>query len=406
MSSLAHQSFNNGYVFWLDEDEDADLTRLRHDLAEDCRRPLTAAADFELRLLLFAMYESLDDLPGAELMCDVPPENWSSDVKPLIQRTLLDGRVEARIRRNIQTFGPIENTTSRAVRSQYEENPYPRWLSIRRNETTQYRRKLRRRFAGGPEIELPGGDGALDVLVAGCGTGQHPIQLALNYSDLRIVAIDLSAASLAYAIRKAREAGARNIEFLQADILNLGALERRFPVIECIGVLHHMERPADGWAVLTGLLPPGGLLKIGLYSELARQDIVAARDDIQRLGLAPTAGNIREYRRNYLLSPQADGCAALTRIEEFHDLSGCRDLLFHAKEHRYTLSSIAETIRAQSLEFLGFELSDPEIGERYAGLYPGDVEMTNLENWAEFEERYPDTFLNMYNFWCRKPAGV
>jgi hypothetical protein len=107
-----------------------------------------------------------------------------------------------------------------------------------------------------------------------------------------------------------------------------------------------------------------------------------------------------------LLSPQADDCAALTNIEEFHDLSGCRDLLFHAKEHRYTLSSIAETIRAQSLEFLGFELSDPEIGERYAGLYPGDVEMTNLENWAEFEERYPDTFLNMYNFWCRKPAGV
>lgn len=406
MSSLARQSFNNGYVFWLDEDENADLTRLRRELATDCRGPLSADADIELRLLLFAMYEPVSDLPNAESLCDVPLENWSSAVQPLIRRTLLDGQEEGRLRRDIRTLGPIDDATSRAVRSQYEENPYPRWLSIRRNVPTQYRQELRHRFAGGPEIELPNADGALPVLVAGCGTGQHPIQLALNYSDLRIVAIDLSAASLAYAVRKARQTGARNIEFVQADILNLGALGRQFPIIECIGVLHHMERPASGWAVLTGLLRPGGLLKIGLYSEIARRDIIAARDDIQRLGLAPTAANIRNYRRSLLLSPEADGCAALARIDEFHDLSGCRDLLFHIKERRYTLSSVAEAIQTQSLDFLGFELADPEIGERYVGLYPGDPDMMNLEHWAEFEERYPDTFIGMYNFWCRKPADV
>lgn len=406
MSALARQSFNNGYVFWLDEVEDADLSRLRRELAADCRGPLSVKADIELPLLLFAMYAPITDLPVAESLSDVPLEIWSSAMQPLIQRTLLDGLEEARIKRDIRTLGPIDDATSRAVRSQYEENPYPRWLSIRRNAPTQYRQELRRRFAGGPKIELPGVDGTLDILVAGCGTGQHPIQLALNYSDLRIVAIDLSSASLAYAMRKAREIGAGNIEFLQADILNLGALGRQFPIIECIGVLHHMERPASGWEVLTGLLIPGGLLKVGLYSEIARRDIVAARDEIRRLGLAPTAGNIRNYRRNLLLSPRADGAAALARIEEFHDLSGCRDLLFHTKEHRYTLSSIAEAIRARSLDFLGFELADPEIGEQYAGLYPGDPDMTNLEHWAEFEERYPDTFIGMYNFWCRKPADV
>ena len=31
--------------------------------------------------------------------------------------------------------------------------------------------------------------------------------------------------------------------------------------------------------------------------------------------------------------------------------------------------------------------------------------MTDLVRWAEFEDVHPDTFVGMYNFWCRKPAA-
>ena len=104
-------------------------------------------------------------------------------------------------------------------------------------------------------------------------------------ADLRVLAIDLSLASLSYAKRKTDEAGLRNIEYGQADILRLGALGRRFDMVDCGGVLHHLGDPLAGWTVLRSLLHPGGVMRIALYSELARRNIVAAGlDPVERNG--------------------------------------------------------------------------------------------------------------------------
>ena len=70
------------------------------------------------------------------------------------------------------------------------------------------------------------------------------------------------------------------MEYLQADILDLYLLGRKFDIIESVGVLHHMDKPIAGWKILTDLLNPGGLMKIGLYSELARHQIVKIREEI------------------------------------------------------------------------------------------------------------------------------
>ena len=60
---------------------------------------------------------------------------------------------------------------------------------------------------------------------------------------------------------------------MQADILGLSQLKQKFDIIESVGVLHHMDEPMAGWRTLTDLLKPSGLMKIGLYSDLARQHI-------------------------------------------------------------------------------------------------------------------------------------
>jgi 2-polyprenyl-3-methyl-5-hydroxy-6-metoxy-1,4-benzoquinol methylase len=72
---------------------------------------------------------------------------------------------------------------------------------------------------------------------------------------------------------------------MQADILDLGKLSRQFDIVESAGVLHHMDDPVAGWRVLTDCLKPGGLMKIGLYSELARQHIVEMRQEISKAGI-------------------------------------------------------------------------------------------------------------------------
>ncbi|MEK7327813.1 MAG: class I SAM-dependent methyltransferase [Chloroflexota bacterium] len=93
----------------------------------------------------------------------------------------------------------------------------------------------------------------------------------MAFGDCDVLAVDLSRASLAYAVRMAERFGVTSVTFQQADILEMGELDRRFHLIDCGGVLHHLKDPLKGWRVLVGLLEPDGLMKIALYSSRARR---------------------------------------------------------------------------------------------------------------------------------------
>ena len=139
-----------------------------------------------------------------------------------------------------------------------------------------------------------------EILIAGCGTGQHSIVTSQQFKGARILAVDLSMASLAYAKRKTTELDIESINYAQADLLKLASLGWTFDVIESVGVLHHLENPFEGWEVLLSLLRPHGLMRLGFYSELARQDVVRVRNLISKEGIGASSNEIRNYRK-YLL---------------------------------------------------------------------------------------------------------
>ena len=226
----------------------------------------------------------------------------------------------------------------------------------------------------------------------------------MRYSNATVLAVDLSLSSIAYAIRKTNELGIANVEYAQADIMELGTLERRFDLIESIGVLHHLEDPIAGWRILTGLLRPGGLMKIGLYSELAREDVVACRRLISDKKYSASAEDIRRCRQD-IVSLSAEGNDMLSQIfskNDFFSMSECRDLLFHIQEHRFTLPQLEETLTELELEFLGFEMREQGALTAFRKCNPQDTDLTSLRLWHQFELENPDTFSNMYQFWCRK----
>ena len=223
---------------------------------------------------------------------------------------------------------------------------------------------------------------APDILIAGCGTGRHAAITAQLQPRGRILAVDVSRASLAHAARRCRELGLANIRFAQADILELGTVEERFDLIECSGVLHHMQDPLAGWKVLVSLLRPGGFMKLGLYSELARRHIVVARELVQGL-------EVREARARILALPADHPARAATKLRDFYTVSGTRDLILHVQEHRFTIDAIGEAIEELGLEFLGFEI-------------PGQKLAMSLDEWKAYEAAAPDTFASMYQFWVRK----
>ena len=154
-----------------------------------------------------------------------------------------------------------------------------------------------------------------------------------------MLAVDLSLSSLTYALRKTKELDFSNIEYAQADIMELGNLGRQFDLIECAGVLHHLDDPLAGWRILVNLLRPGGLMKIGLYSETARQDIISGRSLVAEKGYTASPEDIRRCRQD-IIAMAEDGNRKMEEIcnkRDFFNLSNCRDLLFHVREHRFTL---------------------------------------------------------------------
>ena len=221
------------------------------------------------------------------------------------------------------------------MQAQYEINPYPRWQVLPAPEKSPVVHELRRRYSQHTNVGEQ--TATASVLVAGCGTGYEPIDIALRDSDLAVTAVDLSRKSLAYAKRKAQAAGCNNIEFIQADILDLGAMDREFDLIICTGVLHHMADPLAGWQVLRELLAPTGMMRISLYSAYARRIVRAAREQIDAGEDSTDPDKIREVRRRMLEDTEARDFAPLLTSDDFYSMSGCRDLLFHVQEHQFTL---------------------------------------------------------------------
>ena len=187
-----------------------------------------------------------------------------------------------------------------------------------------------------------------------------------------MLAVDLSLTSLAYAKRKTRELDIGNIEYRQADILALGSIAERFDVIECSGVLHHLEDPVAGWRILCSLLRPSGVMRIGLYSEIARRHVVRAREFVASEGFAPTPDGIRACRTAIRARGDDPLLARVARGEDFYSLSGCRDLVFHVQEQRFTLPQIAGLIERLGLQFIGFEFPDAGAAASYRARFPDD----------------------------------
>jgi SAM-dependent methyltransferase len=224
-----------------------------------------------------------------------------------------------------------------------------------------------------------------------------------QYEGARTLAIDLSRASLAYATARTRALDLE-IDYAQADIMRLGAIGRSFDLIESNGVLHHMADPWAGWRVLLSLLRPDGFMRIGLYSEIARWGVVAARAFIAEHGHGATPAEIRRFR--YDMMQRDDAMARnITWFNDFYSTSECRDLVFHTQEHRMTLPAIKAFLAQEKLQLIGLEVGR-DTAQRYAARFPADPTMTDLDLWHAFEQDNPQTFATMYRFWVQKAAAA
>jgi SAM-dependent methyltransferase len=383
--ALASQCFINEYVFSQTEAETEAAQQLRSSLEQNLATQKTSSASLPA---LVGAYFPLHTISNAQGLLERP---WPAALEALIVQQVKEPALEGQLAATIPALTEIDGEISRLVAQQYEENPYPRWVMAAPAERDD--------IAPAPYRtgKIP------DILIAGCGTGLSAIQFVRENPHVRVLAVDLSLASLSYAKRIAQSLGLGNIEFARADIDRLTSIGRDFDFIDASGVLHHLGDPWVSWRALLSLLRGGGAMQVCLYSALARQNVVAGRALIAERGYRPIPEDIRHCREAIVAAGDNPLLKSLSEIDDFFSTSECRDMLFHVQEHRISLPEIKSFVAENNLQFTGFNLDRTAL-QRFATRYPHPSALLDLNCWHRYEVDAPNTFRGMYQFWVRKPG--
>jgi tetratricopeptide (TPR) repeat protein len=389
LEATACQCFINEFIYPISNEEAQLLNELQSKMVKAASQGKAISAK---QFLTFACYKRLNHRRWLDSVKD------KAAVSSIAMYHLDHFETEQQLRHTIPTLREITEEVSLSVREQYEESPYPRWVqmdvplqSMSLSELATHL-NLKTKDEKTIMVKKP------DILVAGCGTGQHSIFVSKRYTDCEVLAIDLSLSSLAYAKRKTAELAYNNINYMQADILDLESFDKKFDLIESIGVLHHMKNPLDGWAVLTNKLKLGGLMKIGLYSKIARENIQQIRDQISEQNIRNIRAEMLDFRQKILEENNIKFDQVISS-SDFYNTSNFQDLIFHVQEHTFTVPEIEENLKSLGLHFCGFETNAMSLFEKK---YPKFQDRFSLKKWTEFEFENPYFFSGMYQFWCQK----
>jgi SAM-dependent methyltransferase len=392
--AMLHQCRMNEYIWSISDAEEARLAGFAFSA------PALLAGDVRegCQLLPVLLYKSMGDIFGEQA-----PEAFAK-VRPKALREAL--QTAAREERDLQAraqsvarLGKITDALSRQVALQYERSPYPRWTSLRKPTPGEERKLLGNFFAPDRLSYL---DRPYNILIAGCGTGHQAVYAALNSPNARVIAVDLSTTALAYGAMMAERYAARNIVFLQADLLELARVEQykaHFQVIECLGVLHHMADPFQAWRLLRDSLAPQGKMLIGLYSAAARRVITELKHDPAFPGAACDDKALRTFRQDLISRAPTQLGGELKRGPDFYTASEFRDLTCHVNERCVTLAEIGRFLDDNGLTFRGFWMDIGEL-DTFHRAHPNEPWPGRLEIWEQYEATHPHTFAAMYTFWC------
>lgn len=382
LAAMAVRAARSGYAMTLPAGEQHRQDRIDEIGLRTRLRAIIAAADqadplYVTALTVLACYE-----PPAEEMMALGRAAGQPMAALLDQWVVAPRARRAALVDEVPALTGLDDA-SRDLAAQYEAQPYPAWGCEPADPVAV------------PDAVLAavgGHAGPKSVLIAGCGTGQQAVAAAHTWKGADILAVDISRASLAYAIDKAREAGVSRISFAQADIM---ALDRphgdRFDLIEAMGVLHHLADPAAGLRNLAGLLAPGGVIGIALYSAAARANLRALRTRYGRA--AQSDDEIRDFRAWALA--EAAGHPFLSS-PDFYSVGGVRDALFNVREQSFDLDGVAALLDQAGLALVAVQ-PPPRAGELL-----GEVpDATDLAGWARAEQARPELFTAMVEVWAR-----
>ena len=171
-SALALQCFINEYIYDETEEEEEILKSLDSSVKNTLKNKEQPSPQI---ILALASYKALNEYDWCNLLV------VTDDIKEVFSHHVEAPNEEEKLKKDLPILEEITDSVSTKVREQYEESPYPRWVNLGlppkassiSNVVEQIKLKLHDRKI----VEV----GKPDILIAGCGTGQHPIETAKRF---------------------------------------------------------------------------------------------------------------------------------------------------------------------------------------------------------------------------------
>ena len=199
----------------------------------------------------------------------------------------------------------------------------------------------------------------LDILVAGCGTWQAA-RYALCHPAAHVTGIDVSTTSIDHTDRLRRKYSLTNLDLERLPIERIATLERRFDLIVCTGVLHHLADPDEGLRALRSVLKPDGALQLMVYGRYGRTGIEMLQDYCRRLGVGTSTTEVDDLATILAVLPPHHPAAALLRgARDAHDRDALADALLNPREQAYSVPALFDLIERTGFALGRWQMQAP-----------------------------------------------
>jgi len=383
------------YVLPMTDGEQSVLRGLQEIISQAMSQFGCNALDISGALTLYSMYFHWNQLEQYEQLLSLDEGKWPSNLIPVKKW------YETQDNQRHYSFKKVTSLPDNSIQRQYERFPYPRWQYLDAMKKSNYGVSLQYEY---PEHTIPESylKNKLNVMVAGCGTGRHAVNVAKHFHNTDVTAIDISEPSLRHAKQQADYYQLDNIQFQLGDITQLKKPAIQYDVVECSGVLHHIVNHDTALNNLVNSLKNRGFIKIALYSQRARATLQRIKMSVERLNIQEDTNKLKIIRQAILNSQNLEGIDKIVVADDFYTLSGFIDMMFNEYEKHFTPLKIQELCDKHNLEWLGFCNLSQKVKQQFRDFHGLRADFKDLNQWEDFEREYPDSFPQMYQFYCQK----